>query len=251
MCQPLSPEQEAMFDKTVDQFVEQGRPFTGFDLTLATRKRENIRLRHRDVREGIHEMTKLRDLVDFDDWNVSLESIGDKDGQTIQARIYYPDGYDLSQYEPVGMNPASQPISQPVSQPVSVSTSPATPTLGTPLGSDDDDEDDDLQAADDVGSQNADGTFGTNFKGGLFVRTAFLREAGLSAGDDCHMIIAQGSITLSKTTVGHHSYISMGQKKVERNGDIRLAKRTLLEAGMNGSTFKIENTDNGILIEEA
>jgi len=249
MCQPLSPEQETVFGQTVDEFVQEGRAFTGYDLTIATRNREGMKIRHKDVREGIHEMAKLRDLVDFDDWNVSLENIGQNDGQTIQARIYYPDGYDLSQYEPIGLNPpTSQSVSPAAPQ---VATQPATPTLGTPLGSDDDEDDDDLSAADDVGSQNADGTFGTNFRGGLFIRTQFLRNANLNPHDSCQVIVENASITLSPMTISVSAGADVSQRVIERNGDLRLAKRTLLEANMSGDRFKIENTKEGVLITEA
>ena len=98
MCQ-LDPTVEKMFATTIGEFVEQGRAFTGYDLTLRTREREKVKLRHADCRQGVHEMQLLIDLVEFDTWNKDLHDLGNG----LQAILYYPSGYDKSLYQPVSV----------------------------------------------------------------------------------------------------------------------------------------------------
>ena len=51
--------------KTVEQFISDKRAFTGYDITIETRQRENIKLRHKDCRGAVHEIQPLIDEVEF------------------------------------------------------------------------------------------------------------------------------------------------------------------------------------------
>ena len=45
MCN-VPADQMAMLEKTVREFLDQGRMFTGYDVTIETRDREKVRMRH-------------------------------------------------------------------------------------------------------------------------------------------------------------------------------------------------------------
>lgn len=243
MCR-LDSNIEALYEKTIDAFVEQGRPFSGYDLTVETRRREGVQMRHGPNRQGIHEIPSLIELCDdFGDWDKTLTSLHNG----TQVLVYHPNGYDLSQYEPMADSyskgqSTSSPVAAQTSSPTVCTSAPAGISGSSPLGSDDD--------ADDVGGEQDDGTYKTNCRGGLFVRTQFLREAEIEPNDTVNVVINDGEILLTNITSGLQGYLSIDQRKIERNGDLRLARRTLHEANMTGDSFNIENTDNGVKITE-
>lgn len=244
MCQ-LDPNVEPLFVKTINEFVEQGRAFTGYDLTLRTREREGIRIRHQDCRQGIHEMQTIIDLVEFDDWHKELHDLGN--GQ--QALLYYPNGYDTSTYQPV----TTQAFQPSISSVVSPSVSTASVSFGSPLGGDDDD--DDYDDADDAGGEQSDGSFRTDYRGRLLVPTRFLKEAGVEAKDSVTVLMNSDHIVLAKTTSlvvsGTGTNTVAGTQVVERNGDLRLSKKTLTAAGLVGNSHKIENKDGNVVVTKA
>jgi len=230
MCQ-LDSNIEKMFAATIGEFIEQGRAFTGYDLTLRTREREKVKLRHADCRQGVHEMQVLIDLVEFDTWNKDLHDLGNG----LQAILYYPNGFDKSQYQPVSMVQFQPSI--PVT-PI-VSTTPLV-AVGSPLGSDDDDDD-----ADDSGGELPDGTFKTDYRGRLLIPTRFLKSIGVVPKDE---VVVDTYLDRVVLRAADNNSDSSNTQIVERNGEVRLSKRTLHLSGLIGN-YTIENDNNCVVIK--
>lgn len=92
MCDDKTKE---MLDQTVQAFIAEGKAFTGYDVTLATRDREKIMLRHRDVRGDIHSLPSLVDEVELGDYSHSdIDAPGG--GVVI---LYHPCDYDITEYK--------------------------------------------------------------------------------------------------------------------------------------------------------
>lgn len=52
-------------ENTVRGFLDNKQMFTAYDVTLKTRKRMNVEMRHKDLRSSIHQLELLSDIVDF------------------------------------------------------------------------------------------------------------------------------------------------------------------------------------------
>jgi len=224
----------AKLEKTVRQFLEENRMFTGYDVTLETRVRESLKLRHSDCRGAIHEMQFLSDAVDFG---------YDTSGQTVNWKKTQTDvgvGAWAFVYHPENLDPASYQSGNPV--PVNVPQISVTPSAVVSVITVADDADD----SKDSGGENSDGTFSTDYRNRLMVKTRFARSIGLNAGDDVTIVsdsTKQTITLLSGVSVPQQaSAIVVSTQRVERNGDFRLSSSTLRSAGLNGSKFKIEQS---------
>jgi hypothetical protein len=229
----------AMMETTVRQFLDEGRMFTAYDVTIATRDREGIQMRHRDVRGACHEIQILSDACDFG-WD-------DAAGGTVEwdrSRVDMPGGQWAFVYHPANVDPnnyaakiKSTPVASPPSPvstapvstaPVSTATAPVQPAQPT-----------------DSGGKNDDGSYGTDYRNRLFIPTSFLRAAGLSAGDECHVVCDKGNNVIMLAADGTNfqgSDVKVTTQRVERNGDLRLSSTTIQGADIDADKFVIENT---------
>lgn len=243
MCN-VPADQMAMLEKTVREFLDQGRMFTGYDVTIETRDREKVRMRHQDMRGAVHEIQCLRDAMDFG-WDDPAS------GQSVQwartqvsmpnnqwAFVYHPSNVDPNGYQP---RQTSQPLS--ASQSVAAVTSP-TVQAAVPNG-----QAIAPGAVADSGGENDDGTFSPDYRNRLFIQKKFLQGAGLKAGDECHVyadsskqliLVCGNSVSFNG---GDTSSIRVTTQRVERNGDMRLSSATLKSASLDADKFLIENAD--------
>ena len=228
MCK-LDPNIEQLYIKTIGEFVEQGRPFTGYDLTLRTREREKIRLRHEDHKAGIHEIQVLVDLVDFDTWNKELR---DLNGNGLQAFLYYPDGYDISQYKPL-TQVQFQPSTPSISSIPAVCATPANP-VGVPLNDDDED-------TDDSGGELPDGSFKLDYKNRLLVPSRFLKTIDANASDIIKIDCQVGKVVLTKADPHDPSLQFADTKIVEHGGHVRIYQKYLNASGLTGNKYQIKS----------
>jgi len=226
----------AKMEQTVRQFLDEGRMFTGYDVTLETRNRENLRLHHGDCRGVVHEMQFLSDAVDFG-YDTNGQTVNWKKIQTVidgkgWAFVYHPANLDPASYQSgaTGITVAAK-----VPQ---ISVTPSAVVSVTTVVDDSDD-------SKDSGGENSDGTFSTDYRNRLMVKTRFARHIGLNPGDDVTIVAdsTKQTITLlSRATMDQTSAIVVSTQRVERNGDFRLSSSTLRSAGLNGSKFKIEQS---------
>jgi hypothetical protein len=244
MCN-VAPDVMTKLEQTVRQFLDEGRMFTGYDVTLETRERENIKLQHRDCRGAVHEMTFLNDAVEF--------GFDNSNGQTVKwgktqvdmgnggawAFVYHPENLDPKTYQPRTTSPAQNTTSVTLAPTTPVSTAVATVT-------------DDSDSSKDSGGENSDGTFSTDYRNRLFIKTRFVRGIGLKASDTITIVTdsAKQTVTLyadasAAPQPGH--LLGVSTQVVERNGDLRLSSATLRLANLTGSKFKIEQGQNNTI----
>lgn len=237
----------AQLETTVRQFLEEGRMFTAYDVTIETRNREKLRLRHQDIPGACHEIQILRDAVDF--------GYDAPSGQTVQWQktnrpmpqgqwsfVYHPASLDPASYQPRNVGaPAAQPAVPP-SQTTASTAAPSVPTISA--------------VPTDSGGKNDDGTYSPDYQKRLLVPTQFVREAGINAGDDAHLVKwqrhTQPVLCLVADPVPFQSdptYQIINKKRVERNGHVRIRRENMTGASLNVDRYNITNQDydvNGI-----
>lgn len=228
----------AKLEQTVRQFLDEGRMFTGYDVTLETRDREKMNLKHRDCRGAVHEMTFLNDAVEFG-YDVNGQTV--KWGKTqvdmgnggAWAFVYHPANLDPKSYTPR----ASAPANPQTTSVVLTSTTPVS--TSAPLVDD--------STANDSGGENPDGTFSPDYRNRLMIKTRFARAIGLSPGNDVVVVTDSNKQTVTlladqASAPQPGNGIGVSTQRVERNGDFRLSSATLRAAGLTCSKFKIESS---------
>lgn len=234
MCN-VAPDVMAKLEQTVRQFLDENRMFTGYDVTIETRQRENIKLKHSDCRGAVHEMGVLSDAIDFGvDVNgetVKWTKTQINMGQGGWAWVFHPASKDANTYQP---RQTQQPNTPPVGAPATAVA--ATATVATK---------DDPNDAKDSGGQNADGSFQTDYRNRLLVQTKFVRDLGLDTGNEIYIVTnpTKKTISLYAAQPTPESGTTTSTQRVERNGYIYLASATLRQAGMTGSKFRVEISD--------
>lgn len=234
MCNADSQQMD-MLEKTVRQFLDEGRMFTAYDVTIETRDRESVKMRHSDVRGACHEIQILSDACDFGYNDPSGTSVNWKRSRVDMpgdrwAFVYHPPNLDPNEYKFRGGKP--QAATGPQSPAVGTPTQPTTTTATTPSVSD-------------SGGKNEDGSFSTDYRDRLFIPTEFLRAAGLKAGDKCYVVCDLGNNLIMLAADGTNfngSDVRITIQRVERDGDLRLSSTTLKSADLNADKFVIENT---------
>lgn len=226
MCDPKIRNE---LSATVVQFLDEGRMFTGYDVTIETRERLGVNLRHKDVRADIHEINELRDALDFG-WDSNQGTTKWRKSQLNMpgggwAFVFHPDYLDPKNYQPL---PTSKP--QQAAPPSTVANS-ITLNDG---------------AVSDSGGQQTDGTFATDYRDRLLVPTKFLKEAGIAPGETVNVFAdsAVGVLFIVKDA-SFSNGVQVTAQVVERNGDIRLSSRTLKAANVGGNKYLIETADKG------
>lgn len=230
-----SPDTMKMLEKTVTQFLEEGRMFTGYDVTIVTREREKIKLEHKTVRGDIHEIEALVDALDYgydnskgetSKWEKAQVNMGN--GQW--AFVFYPQGMDPQAYKP------RQPNQQGQNVPNTLTQAPTAPVNSISTVND---------VTTDSGGQQTDGTFSTDYRNRLLVPTRFMKEAGMEPGDEVTVLADKnvGAIFIAKNGVTVTGSMLVTVQHVERNGDIRLSTKTMKEAEIEGQKLKIEAVD--------
>lgn len=223
------------FEVTVRNCLEVGRPFSGYNITLWTREREKIKLRHQDCVGFIHGLGLIEDALDYgytmaDEQTCTWVRSTFTNWNGPAFEVYHPVGYNLNNFVPEGVDPASSMEIQASIRPMSM-IGQVTP------------QDDGSQP--DAGGYNADGSFRTDFRNRLMIPTKFLREAGIQAGDSVHVFgdATNEIIWISKSMNATNIMQGITIQTVERNGDLRLSSRTLKAADLTNNRFVIETTE--------
>lgn len=225
MCN-ADPQQMDMLEKTVRQFLDEGRMFTAYDVTIETRDRESVKMRHKDVRGACHEISLLSDACDF--------GYNDPNSQTVEwdrSRVDMPSGQWAFVYHPSNLDPNNyQPQGKIQAKTALALTQPTPSVASTPS---------------DSGGKNNDGSFSTDYRDRLFIPTSFLRDAGMKAGDECYVICDKNNsliILAADGTNFNGTDVKITTLRVERDGDLRLSSATLKSADLDADKFVIENT---------
>lgn len=214
----------SLIQEVAQEFVQQDRAFTAFEVSLEVQKRQKANgeavERHRNIKNDIH-----RTLQGYVDSGVYLKSLQDV-GAPTQAFLYYPPTYDPTQYQALSRNDSSAPVAAVVGS--ALSLPPVTSGIGLLSSADDDGDDGDL--ADKQGRTG-------DARGAVCIPTYILRAAQFSPGDvafacadsrngEAVLVLAkQLPAGLSKQT----SYT------VDPSNNIRVTTYTLNKAGLDGS----------------
>lgn len=211
-------------EATIKNFLDEGRMFTAYDVTLETRGREKIYLRHNEIRDHIHELDMLVDALGYgwdgphgtNRWAKTQVDIGG--GK--QPFVFHRVGMDPQRYQPLPEHTPAQ--IQSMAQ-ASIS----------------------LVQDDGSGGEQDDGTFKTDYRNRLLVPTRFLKEAGFQPHDTVYVIpdAATNCVLLCQDNSTSQGTVSI--QRVERNGDIRLSSRTLKAANLQ-DRFQIETTEKDV-----
>lgn len=244
----------SQLEVTVRQFLDQGTPFSAYNITIATRDREKIQLRHRDLQgdgmanEGIiHTICHLRDAIDVGwadpqgetvQWTRSTYQM--QDGSGVWFWVYHPLGYDVNQYQPYSQQQLQAIWGQPAAPSPAASVNPPLPL---PMGSIATAEP--IPAHPDSGGEGDDGTFKPDFRNRLLIPTRFLRSAGINPGDEISVIVDDTNkllmLAADSTNFQGNGSVRITTQRVEKWGDVRLSSATLGPLG--GEKYKIENGD--------
>lgn len=245
MCNPLDQKITDALNQTVIECLDNAEMFTGYIITIRTRERENIKLRHRDVRGNIHDLPALRNAIEYGHdkdgetmpWDVCQITIaGSTSGEA--PFVYYREGQDPHDYQFLDRD------GKQVSGPVQVAPAPqASITAVTPAA----DADSETLALT-KGGKNSDGTFSPDSYKRLWIPIQFMQEAGMEPGDECHVIADpdQNIIYLVADTAQiQQGGMSITTKTVEKHkGGVCLRTKTLDAADLSADNkFVIENGD--------
>ncbi len=239
MCKS-SPDVMQKLETTVKQFLDEGRAFTGYDITIETRTREKMQLRHNDVRGDVHEVQALVDAIDFGydsgtgqavAWQKTLCPIGPQ-GQGVF--VYHPSTFDPKQYQPrqTSGSPAA-PVAAGSPAPMAALIAQAANGTGS--------------AASDSGGDNGDGTFSTDFRKRLLVQKRFMVDLNLKPKESAFVSVENGKVVImgGAALMGAQGNGGVATLAVERNGNLYLSSKILSDAGLTDSKFKIETVDDG------
>lgn len=236
MCN-VTPDVMKQLEQTVRNFLAGNRMFTGYDVTIETRNREKIQLRHDGAARGaVHEMTFLSDAIDF---GYEPDGSGDPNKTVKWAKtqipmgkpgawafVFHPANLDPNGYQPIQGSPSQQ-----ASKPAVASSTVAS----TPIA----------DQVKDSGGQNTDGTFTTDYRGRLMVGAKFLHGIGLEAGDSVHIITDSNNKTITLTSdqaavpqPGNGIGVSM--QIVEYCYRVYLSQSTIRASNIPDAQFKIE-----------
>ncbi len=239
-------QQLAMLTTTIRQFLDEGRMFTGYDVTVETREREKIQLRHRDIRADIHEIPVVLTAID-----TGHES----NGQTVQWHrttvphpsdskpviLYHPDHADPATYI-FRDTPTARAAKPTIVVPAAALNAPVPAALPAPNG-------DGSDGASDSGGKQGDGSYMTDYRRRLFVPTLFLNTINLGPNDNVRVLQDAKKIVLSKDEIAGLEEIT--SQVIERNGDIRISSGTLSRAGLNHTgKFSIQNVGSTVEITQ-
>jgi bifunctional DNA-binding transcriptional regulator/antitoxin component of YhaV-PrlF toxin-antitoxin module len=223
---------------TVKQFLDQGRMFSGYDVTIETRNREKLKLRHQEVRGDIHGIDILRDAIEYGYDNSAGQTVRWKQTQVPMpphnqwAFVYHPENIDPSGYTPRQSAGSPSATSLPaISAPQSMVANVISLGDGTTT---------------DSGGQQADGSYAPDYRNRLFIPAHVMREAGLKPGDEVCAFADTGSnslLVMKEDPAINASTVKITTQVVDRCGDLRISSRTLTTASVTGSRYLIEAAD--------
>jgi hypothetical protein len=208
MCQNV-----ALINDVVNEFVNDGKMFTAYNVTTEVRKRTKDRIAHDEVKRDVHRMFNDGEMFSY---NRSLAMLP---GINPQPWVYHPLAADISLYngQPTGTVTSTPPFS-------------GVPTL--------------IPHVPNSISTNAvasDNVFKLDTTNRLCVPAKLIRNLGLSAGDQAAVMYDSELILTSEgkaATMTSADYIT--SYVVDSYDNVRLTLTALQKGRLNGTEFEIE-----------
>ena len=223
MC---SPQNQVIVDNVINDFVQNNKPFTAFDVTQEARKQDATEF-HGQMKASVHGRWADLQNHNYQRQTVSLA------GSPVDPWLYFPQGYDPVDY--VNAINAGNTV------PAGVA-SPAHPSgIAQP---DDDDDDDDATADYTTGSLTSEDR--------LAIPTSMLRDIGVDAYDTVHVIAIPNDkkieirVDIGPNGIDPSNYVS--EYETGRRMKVRISKRIMDKANVSGTVFKIEKVGDSILV---
>jgi bifunctional DNA-binding transcriptional regulator/antitoxin component of YhaV-PrlF toxin-antitoxin module len=263
MCN-LDPSVVAQLEVTVRQFLDQGQPFSAYNITVATRDREKIFLKHQQTEGYVHEIVYVQDAM-AQGWNTPnsdpnmpdmwTRSVWDIDAGRVLSPgeqtplkwfwLYHPVGFDTTQFKPFSDSQLKASWGVPSSPSPAVSVNPPQPLpVGCAITAVP------IPAHPDGGGLAKDGTFSVDYRERLLVPTRFLAKAGINPGDELSVIVDETNrlvMLAADSTNFQGGSVKITTQRTEKWGDIRLSSKTLKPVG--GDRYKIDTADeNGTTV---
>lgn len=148
-------------DEVVKEFVEEGRMFTAFEVSLAV-KEKGVRERHRNMRSYVHESIAEQGGQSY---SRSLRDVG----APVQAWVYHRLRDNPHEYEPLDRTGHVAATAAATRGSAAVAPAPRNPK---PLS----------QASSTAPANESDGAFGTDQEGRLVIPSSMLSALGVAAG---------------------------------------------------------------------
>ena len=99
MCSIAS---ETIIRDVITEKVAKNEAFTAFDITMQA-KRRGLSERHRDCKNTIHQIV-------WDEYPSYQRTLIDVPGASVQPWLYFPTGYDLTNYIPMDRDELFEPV---------------------------------------------------------------------------------------------------------------------------------------------
>ena len=208
----------SVINDIIEQWLDQGRAFTAYEVTLEARK-QGEKGRHKDLKNIIHLDTSLQDAVNFGDYLKTNVDVG----ASTKAILYHPDTYDPTSYQAL---PKADEPSTPVQVPVTPATSVLSSGTSTPVV--------------------AKTGHCLDYRNRLFIPKSYLADIGVSAGEKVSIFNEGSLVVVRKAQDGD---VALSTLKVEKDGEIRIAQSTLVSGGLTCSQFNIEAKNNTLEIK--
>ena len=215
-------------DRVVRAFVDEGKLFTAFEVSLAV-KETGVRERHRNMRSTVHE--SIAEIAG-DDYTRTLRDVG----APVQAWVYHRLRDNPYLYEPLDRGDQDAPASP--RSPQSVAPAPRNPQP--------------LSAGPVAPATESDGAFGTDQDGRLVIPPSALGTLGVGPGDSVDMSCDEDNQELrlwrpAATATAQPD----GSVNVDADGKLRLTADDLKKAGLDGmQCYRILGRGNLITVRD-
>ena len=188
--------------EVVKDLTFNGKMFSAFDVTKVLRNEKGLQVFHSEVRKVVHDMSTSMELpVDYIRSNTILSNGKD-------VIVYHPHSADVSQYDEKAIGAQGSPFvqsQQPVVQPQ-------------------------VQAPIQPKSNNRDA------RGRFCISNKLTKQVGYNAGDRVFVTMDpnENKISITKGMVHQPAGSAIKSYQVDRDGNIRLSKKVLSTAGLDG-----------------
>lgn len=217
MC---SPQHSELIQEVVDEYVNDDRAFTAFEVSLEVKKRADKaglpKERHRHMRGVIHQC--LQSFVNNGVYQQTLVDVGAPN----RAYLYHPPTYDPSNYVPLSRNDQPQNGSNAI-----INSGDVT---------DDDDGSVGLAAASIVSATRATKSIGKigDARGTVAVSATLLKKAGYTPGDTVHVFFGnyQGQKAIILGRAVPNGFSRETSYTVDHGNNVRVTAHTLSKAGL-------------------
>ena len=201
--------------EVVEDLTAKGELFSCFDVTRQLRDEKSLTVYHSEVRKQVHAMyANLGMPVDYERDDVTLPN-----GQT--TCVFHPRSKLLTEYDPSKFGKDADPFGTKPTTTQQPSSQTAAPNQTQ-----------------------------TDKRGRFCISNKFTKQQNVARGDRVFVSIDPSN---SKIVIGHNAYQAPGtiikSYQVDKDGNIRLAKRVLTRAGLVGKALQVSIDGSTIVVE--